>query len=60
VLRVRKAVQRLVRRSELVEPSGGEIEASWDRMLAGVHQRAREAERRLARAVRALNRLTHS
>ena len=60
VVRVRKAVRRLVRQPELVEPTGPEIEASWDRMLAGVHQRDREAERRLARAERALNRLTLS
>ena len=58
VVRVRKAVRRLVRRPELVEPTGPEIEASWQQMLDGVHARDREAERRLARAERALNRLS--
>ena len=60
VLRMRKAVRRLVRRPELIEPSGPEIEASWQRMLHGVYGPDREAERRLTRAERALNRLTLS
>ena len=60
VVRVRKAVRRLVSSTEATEPSGPEIEARWQRMLDGVYDADREAERRLARAERALNRLTLS
>lgn len=60
VLRVRKAVRRLVRGTELIEPTGPEIEARWQQMLDGVSRADRESERRLVRAERALNRLTLS
>ena len=60
VLRVRKAVRQLARREETADLSGAQNEASWHNMLDRVEQRDREIESRLARAERALNRLTLS
>jgi transcription elongation GreA/GreB family factor len=60
VLRVRKAVRQLARREETADLSGAQNEASWQNMLDRVEQRDREIEARLARAERALNRLTLS
>ena len=60
VLRVRKAVRQLAHREETADLSGAQNEASWQNMLDRVEQRDREIEARLARAERALNRLTLS
>ena len=60
VVRVKKAVRRLTPKYELVEPSGAQIEASWEQMIYEVRQRDRDAERRFMAAERALNRLTRS
>ena len=61
VVRVRKAVRRL-RSAEIDEHelSGAETQARWDAMLYEMDERGREAERRLAEAERALNRLSLS
>jgi hypothetical protein len=59
VLRVRKAVRRLgVQDSDEDGLSGAETQARWDAMLYEMDERNREAERRLAAAERALNRLS--
>jgi hypothetical protein len=42
------------------ELSGAETQARWDAMLYEMDERGREAERRLAEAERALNRLSLS
>ena len=55
VVRVRRAVRRLVGHPELNEPSGAEIEARWQAMLFEAGRRDREAEWRLTAAERALN-----
>ncbi|MEO6013748.1 MAG: hypothetical protein ABIQ30_09225 [Devosia sp.] len=60
VVRVKKAMRRLTPRFELVEPSGAQIEASWEQMIYEVRVRDRNAERRIIAAERALNRLTMS
>jgi len=59
VVSVRKAVRRL-RSAETdgQELSGAETQARWDLMLYEMDERGREAERRLAEAERALNRLS--
>jgi len=58
VLRMRKAVRRLSRQDEdLPDFSGAENEARWQAMLSELEARDRAAERRLAAAERALNRL---
>jgi hypothetical protein len=60
VLRVRKAVRRLGRPGENVEYglSGAETQARWHEMIYRVRERDRALEDRLARAERALNRLS--
>jgi hypothetical protein len=59
VLRVRKAVRRLtVQDGHEDGLSGAETQARWDAMLYEMDERNREAERRLAAAERALNRLS--
>ena len=59
VLRVRKAVRRLgVQDGDEDGLSGAETQARWDAMLYEMDERNREAERRLAAAERALNRLS--
>jgi hypothetical protein len=59
VLRVRKAVRRLSRRNEdVLGLSGAANEARWQEMLSELEARERAAERRLAAAERALNRLS--
>ena len=61
VVRVRKAVRRLALRPRLLaEPSGADNEANWRQMLSELDARDRDAERRLAEAEAALNRLTLS
>jgi hypothetical protein len=61
VVRVRKAVRRFNwLDGEVEDVSGAENEARWQAMLSGIAERDREAERRLARAERALNRLSLS
>jgi hypothetical protein len=60
VLRVKKAVRRLVPRPEVLEQSGAATQADWDAMISRMDAQDREAERRLAQAERALNRLTLS
>jgi len=57
VLRVRRAVRRLKVRAGDVELSGAQNQARWDAMLYEMDERRRAAERRLAEAERALNRL---
>ena len=58
MVRVRKAVRRLARRgSDEALLSGAETEARWHAMIYAIGERDREAERRLARAEQALNRL---
>ena len=58
MVRVRKAVRRLTRRDGDVSLlSGAETEARWHAMIYQISERDREAERRLARAEQALNRL---
>ena len=58
VLRVRKAVRRLrVGVGDEEHLSGADNQARWDAMLYKIDARSREAERRLAEAERALNRL---
>jgi hypothetical protein len=59
ILRVRKAIKNLT----MVEPEdpaveGAAIEAEWQDMLARVAYAAREEERRLVRAEKALNRMS--
>jgi hypothetical protein len=59
IVRVRKAVRRLARRSgDEAVLSGAETEARWHAMIYQIGERDREAERRLADAERALNRLS--
>ena len=61
VLRMRKVVRRLALRPlALDERTGAENEADWQSMLSAIEARDREAERRLARAEAALNKLTLS
>ena len=61
VLRVRKAVNRRVHvRSAELALDGPEIEARWNEMLRVTAQDARDAERRLERAEKALNSLNWS
>jgi hypothetical protein len=61
VVRVRKAVRRFNwLDGEVEDVSGAENEARWQAMLSDIAERDREAERRLARAERALNRLSLS
>jgi hypothetical protein len=57
VLRVRRAVRRLKVRAGDVELSGAQNQARWDAMLYEMDERRRAAERRLAEAEQALNRL---
>ena len=58
VLRVRKAVRRLKARADDGQDlSGAATQARWQAMLYEMDARNREAERRLAEAERALNRL---
>ena len=58
VLRVRRAVRRLkVRAGDVEELSGAQNQARWDAMLYEMDERRRAAERRLAEAEQALNRL---
>ena len=58
VLRVRKAVRRLkARANDEQDLSGAATQARWQAMLYEMDARNREAERRLAEAERALNRL---
>jgi hypothetical protein len=59
VMRVKKAVRRLALRPDVFEaPSGTDNELSWREMLARVDAQEREIEQRLARAEKALNRLS--
>ena len=58
MVRVRKAVRQLRRRTGDNVLSGAETEARWHAMIYEIGEREREAERRLAHAERALNRLT--
>ncbi len=60
VLRVRRAVRRLRRPGGQVDLSGAETQARWRAMLSEIEARDRAAERRLAEAERALNRLNLS
>ena len=61
VVRVKKAVRRLVLRPEVLEmPSGTDNEVSWREMLERIDARDREIEQRLACAEKALNRLSLS
>ena len=58
VLRMRKAVRRLrARTGNEQDLSGAATQARWQAMLYEMDARNREAERRLAEAERALNRL---
>lgn len=57
VVRVRRAVRRLARRSGLNRSEGADNEVEWRRMLSRINERDAGAERRLAEAERALNRL---
>ena len=57
VLRMRRAVRRLQRDGEDLDLSGADNSARWQAMLYEMDARNREAERRLAEAERALNRL---
>lgn len=61
VVRVRRAVRRLARRSGLSGSQGAGNEADneveWRQMLPRINERDAGAERRLAEAERALNRL---
>ena len=58
VLRVRRVVRRLRRSQAEVDLTGAENQARWEAMLSQIKARDRAAERRLAEAERALNRLT--
>ena len=58
VLRVRRAVRRFRRGSAEVDLTGAENRARWAAMLSEIEARDRAAERRLAEAERALNRLS--
>ena len=59
VVRVRKAVRRLTTtESQEQDLSGAETQARWDAMLYEMDEQSREAERRLAEAEKALNRLS--
>lgn len=58
VLRMRKVVRRLrARTADEQDLSGVDNQARWHAMLYEIDARSREAERRLAEAERALNRL---
>lgn len=59
VVRVRKAVRRLTTtEGQEQDLSGAETQARWDAMLFEMDEQSREAERRLAEAEKALNRLS--
>ena len=60
VLRVKKAVRRLALRPKALGQSGAATQADWDAMISRMDARDAEAERRLAQAERALNKLTLS
>ena len=60
VLRVRRAVRRFRRGSADFDLTGAENRARWAAMLSEMEARDRAAERRLADAERALNRLNLS
>ena len=57
VLRVRRVVRRLRRSQAEIDLTGAENRARWAAMLSEIDARDRAAERRLAEAERALNRL---
>ena len=58
VLRVRRAVRRLkVREPQQTDLSGVDNRERWQAMLSEIDERGRAAERRLAEAEQALNRL---
>ena len=57
VLRVRKVVRRLRHGHAGMDLTGAENRARWEAMLSEIDARDRAAERRLAEAERALNRL---
>ena len=57
VLRMRRAVRRLRRGQAEIDLTGAENRARWAAMLSEIEARDRAAERRLAEAERALNRL---
>ena len=61
VLRVRKVVRRIADPAgDGSDLSGAENRARWQAMISGLHERDRAAERRLAEAERALNRLNRN
>ncbi|GEM_PF-2941795 len=60
VVKVKRTVRRLARRGQRTGPEAAQNRASWQAMLSRIDAEALAAERRLADAERALNRLTLS
>jgi hypothetical protein len=53
VLRMRRAVRRLQREGEQIDPAGADNSARWQAMLSEIDERDRALERRLRDAERA-------